>query len=137
MALGFRTLDRLAGQAEVPPVSGRQWAQILESVVQKRTVPVTPRRHKSWEWVVPVASLAALILIGLFVVSPFFKGHSPSASPGAGTVSEASTADERPIADSDKKTDKRLEELPPENSDGSPDVSPERESQAQAAPSDL
>ena len=70
----FRTLDSLAGRDEVPPVSAEEWSRILDNVTRQSRLTALAPRHRTWEWLVPVTSLAALLAFGVFIGRGLLEG---------------------------------------------------------------
>ena len=63
----FRSIDSLASRTTPPAVSGREWAAILENVTREDRVIELPSRHRTWEWMLPAAAVAALVVLGVFL----------------------------------------------------------------------
>ncbi len=73
LAENFKKLDDLARTSfsEVPKVSSTQWGQVWENI-QKEGPQKQPQPKRFNEWIVPFISIAALVLLGLYLGSLFF-----------------------------------------------------------------
>jgi anti-sigma factor RsiW len=89
MAVKFRQLDELAGQQEVPSVSGQEWTRLWEGVLasqdaksEEKIVPLSEAhpslRGQSWSpskrWLLAAAAAAAVFALGVFVGSSLLDG---------------------------------------------------------------
>lgn len=64
----FRSFDRLARKLEGPPeVSASEWAGILTRIREKPAVIQFGSSRKVLEWLVPAFSLAAVLLLGIWL----------------------------------------------------------------------
>lgn len=111
MAMSFRALDRLAGGVEIPSVSGREWAAMLEAVTASAPAQPALRTRRSWEWLLPVASAAALLLLSLFIGKTFFEGQQRAGGDVPLAGQESGVSGRSPLAD---KPGPSLQELPEE-----------------------
>lgn len=69
LASDFEKLDRIARADTPPPVSTEEWQEVLSSVRKdEKTIPFTVVKTRAL-WLAPLAGLAALLCIGLFLWS--------------------------------------------------------------------
>ena len=120
MAEEFGTLDRIAGRDTAPPVSSDEWANMLHNVTSRgrHARPVATRR--AWEWLVPVASLAALVLLAV-LLGPGLVTAPPRSPEGVEAVLPESGASEAPpgtILEDDEDPAHRRPRVPPGGIDG-------------------
>ena len=120
----FRQMDELAAREPVPSVSSTEWAGVLASIKSQPRVVSEPARSSGIEWLAPLAAIAALLLIGLFLGGSLL--HDDPGLDGAGSGDRASVddepnglldADDLPQVDSggDAESDERLFEDELEN----------------------
>lgn len=88
LANHYRKLDDLARETlhEVPRVSAARWGEMWETIQREGAVrPAGSRRFN--DWIVPLISLAALLLLGLYLGS-LFLGDPEGATPEGPPVSQ-------------------------------------------------
>ena len=81
----FRRLDGVAAADRPPPVSGHDWARILDGVTREKKIATLPPRRRGRDWLVPLAAAAALVVLALFLGRGLFDpGPSTDIANGAG-----------------------------------------------------
>ncbi len=135
LAENFRTLDRVAGGTEAPPVTGREWAAMLENVkngslpagaavdesspepASESEATVIQMKSESSsggrDWLMPIVmSLAALLVIGVLIGKSFLGGEAGDGSPNSDPSSKDYAEGEEPNANKiiEGKTDSEKDE---------------------------
>ena len=110
-ASDLEKIDRLAREDSPPDVSDDEWQDVLSSV--RRTEKVVPFEtvKSRRRWLAPLAGLAALLCIGLFLRS---AGDSPPPKKDWASTEEATTGTESRVdtIDSEEKEDENQESDP-------------------------
>ena len=110
-ASDLEKIDRLAREDSPPAVSDDEWQDVLSSV--RRTEKVVPFEtvKSRRRWLAPLAGLAALLCIGLFLRS---AGDSPPPKKDWASTEEATTETEPRVdtIDSEEKEDENQENDP-------------------------
>ena len=110
-ASDLEKIDRLAREDSPPAVSDDEWQDVLSSV--RRTEKIVPFEtvKSRRRWLAPLAGLAALLCIGLFLRS---AGDSPPPKKDWASTEEATTETEPRVdtIDSEEKEDESQENDP-------------------------
>ena len=114
-ASDLEKIDRLAREDSPPDVSDDEWQDVLSSV--RRTEKVVPFEtvKSRRRWLAPLAGLAALLCIGLFLRSagdspPPKKDWASTEEATTGTESRVDTIDPEEKEDENQENDPRFDE---------------------------
>ena len=114
-ASDLEKIDRLAREDSPPDVSDDEWQDVLSSV--RRTEKVVPFEtvKSRRRWLAPLAGLAALLCIGLFLRSagdspPPKKDWASTEDATTGTESRVDTIDPEEKEDENQENDPRFDE---------------------------
>src|SRR6058998_2096060 len=96
LAEDFRSLERLARRRQEPPaVTAAEWSRVWERVRGEQAPVRLPARRRVIDWIVPVLSLAALVLLTAWVTIAVMT-RSPRLDPQAAKVMKGSPEASQP-----------------------------------------
>ena len=107
LAEDFRSLDRLARRRQEPPaVTTAEWDRVWERIRGRQApIPIAARR-KVIDWIVPVLSLAALVLLTAWVAIAVVM-RAPRLDPQAADVMKGAPEASQPAPEPPRKKTER------------------------------